>query len=145
MDHKIDVVELLEAGKAVQIEPEGYSMYPMLVPNRDSVILEATKEQMKRGDVVLFRREDGTLVLHRVCKIKKDGYYMVGDNQIRVEGPLKSQQIKGKLIAFTRNKKEYEVKNPIYIFYAHLWLFLRPVRRPIQVSVAWIKRVFKKK
>lgn len=144
MDNKIDIIKLLESGENVQVIPEGYSMYPMLVPKRDSVIVKPISKKIRRGDVVLYRRDEGTLVLHRVCRVKEDGYYMVGDNQVTVEGPLKKEQIKGILVAFVRNQKEYTVKNYIYSFYAHIWLTLRPVRRPIQLSAAWLKRRVKK-
>ena len=34
MKDGIDIVKLLEEGKTIQIKPQGYSMYPMLLPGR---------------------------------------------------------------------------------------------------------------
>lgn len=53
---------------------------------------------------------------------------MVGDNQSEIEGPLRADQIKGRLIAFVRNRKEIPVKNPLYRFLSALWLFMLPLR-----------------
>lgn len=141
---KIDIERLLEQGQQVQIQPQGYSMYPMFIPGRDEAILQkAEPEKLKKGDVVLYRRESGLLVLHRICKRKGNAFYMVGDNQREVEGPLKEEQMKGILIGFIRNGKYRSVKNPIYLLASKLWLFLRPVRPVLSRSVASIKRFIK--
>ena len=85
MDEKIKVGQLkmedaLAKHDTIMIEPKGYSMYPLFVPGRDKAVITAIGQRKgKRGDVLLFRRDDGLLVLHRVCRVKPDGYYMVGD------------------------------------------------------------------
>lgn len=128
----VDILELLESGKVLQLRPTGYSMYPMLVPNRDSVIIiKADTDKLKRGDVVLYRRIGGPLVLHRIWKAPSDGIYLVGDNQVETEGPLNREQVKGILVAFIRKGKRISVKNPLYLVYAKVWLILRPLRRTI--------------
>lgn len=142
---KVDIERLLEQGQQVQIKPQGYSMYPMFVPGRDEAILDrAEPAQLKTGDVVLYRREGGILVLHRICKIRRDTFYMVGDNQSEVEGPLRAEQIKGVLIGFIRNGKYRSVKHPVYLLASRLWLFLRPVRPVLSKAVAAIKRSIKR-
>ena len=94
-----DIEQLLKNGSAVKLKPQGYSMYPLFVPGRDSAVIEkADCDRLKKGDVILYRRENGILVLHRICRITKDGFYTVGDNQTAVEGPLTASQISGKLI-----------------------------------------------
>ena len=140
--HKIDIERLLEQGQQVQIHPQGYSMYPLFVPDRDEVILEkADVSRLKRGDVVLYRRESGILVLHRIWKVRPDGFYMVGDNQSEVEGPLLRSQIKGILTGFIRKGKYCSVKNPVYRLACGLWLFLRPARPALSRMAAAIKRM----
>jgi hypothetical protein len=138
---KQNVEELLSKGHIVQIEPIGYSMYPMFVPGRDYAILQqADPASYKRGDVVLYRRTGGMLVLHRIWKNTKQGFYMVGDNQVEVEGPLDPSQMIGKLIAFIRKGREISTNRLTYRLAAGLWLRLRPIRRPIQLTAACCKR-----
>lgn len=143
---KADIEALLNEDRTIQIFPQGYSMYPMFVPGRDeAVIAKADFEKLRRGDVVLYRRTEGILVLHRLCKKGKDCFFAVGDNQYLVEGPLRMDQIKGKLVGFVRKGHYISTANPIYLAAAHLWLFMRPVRGPIMTAGASVKRFFKKR
>ena len=102
----------------IKIKPKGYSMYPLFVP--------------------------GILVLHRICRIDKNGFYMVGDNQSEIEGPLEKECIHGKLIAVERNGRMFSVNNIVYRFISYVWLLLRPVRMPVAKSAAAVKRCIKK-
>ena len=125
----IDIEHLLSNGTTIKIKPQGYSMYPLFVPGRDEACIERTDfSSLKRGDVILYRRDKSILVLHRIWKITGDSFYMVGDNQTEIEGPLRADQVRGKLTGFVRNGKFVDVKNPIYRFLSGLWLFLRPMR-----------------
>ncbi|MBP7174684.1 MAG: S24/S26 family peptidase [Thermoclostridium sp.] len=122
-ERKTDILKLLEQGEVIQIQPKGYSMYPMLIPERDSVIIKRVEpETLKRGDVVLFRRDEGILVLHRIWKVKPEGVFLVGDNQEAIEGPIRKEQIKGLLVAFIRKGRKISVKNPFYRLYRIAWL-----------------------
>ena len=141
-DRKADVEKLLAKGKTIQIKPQGYSMYPMFVPERDQAVIAPVRvDKLKRGDVVLYRRTSGTLVLHRILKRGPEGFYMVGDNQDEVEGPLSETQIMGRLIRFVRKGRTYSVTNPVYQAAAGIWLFLRPVRMPIMRVCAFFKKI----
>lgn len=134
---KIDIEELLRQGKTVQLKPMGSSMCPLITPGRDeAVIAPIANSRPKRGDVVLYRRVESILVLHRIWKCKKDGYYMVGDNQCEIEGPLSGEQIKGIMIAVVRKGRRISVKNLWYRLGSGLWLLMRPIR-PAVSKVVW--------
>ena len=125
----LDILNLLEAGKTIQIKPQGYSMYPMFIPGRDSAIIKAVGEtKLKRGDVVLYKRDYGILVLHRIWKIDSQGIYMNGDNQQEIEGPLRLDQVKGILVAFIRNNKTISTENLLYRMIAYMWINMLPIR-----------------
>lgn len=142
---KQNIEHLLEAGKAVMIKPQGYSMYPVIVPGRDAVIVQkADTSKIKRGDVVLYRRDEGILVIHRLYKRDKKGYYMVGDNQTTIEGPLRADQIKGKMTVLIRKDKKIYTDSLLYRVPCAIWLFMRPVRRPVSLAVASVKRLLRK-
>ena len=95
---------------------------------------------MKRGDVVLYRREAGILVLHRIWKVKREGIYLLGDNQTAIEGPLKREQIKGILISFLRKERMISSHNPVYWLLSRVWLFLRPSRTIIKKTAGFVCR-----
>lgn len=142
MEKTVDLERLLSEGNTVQIKPRGWSMYPMIRPGDEAVIAPVNAEKLKRGDVVLFRREGGILVLHRIWKVSGKGLFLVGDNQVEVEGPVKREQIRGRLTAFIRKGKTISVRNPAYRVLTLLWLRLRPIRNVIKRPAAWMKRKF---
>lgn len=126
---KQDIEQLLRDGYTIQLKPQGYSMYPLFIPGRDEAIIESVPvNSFKKGDVALYRRDQSILVLHRICRINDSGFYMVGDNQSEVEGPLRPDQLKGKLVGFVRKGRSSSVQDPFYRFLSSLWLFMLPAR-----------------
>ena len=150
MSEKLNPEELLREGQAIRFSPTGYSMYPFLNPDKgDQVIVEpAEGRKIRRGDVVLYRRDGektivdpngdqcGILVLHRVARCKDGRYYMVGDNQNRLEGPLRRDQIFGIMMARCRGKKVLNASNLLYRMSAAVWLFVCPIRPRIAKCAA---------
>ncbi len=143
-ENKIDIEEMLSEGQTIQVKPQGYSMYPLFVPGRDMArIAPLGGCRLKRGDVVLYRREGSILVLHRIVRRNKNGIYLTGDNQSEIEGPLREDQMRGILVGFVRKGKYTSVRNIWYRLYASLWLRLRPFRPIISKAAAAIKRILK--
>ncbi|MFQ7768310.1 MAG: S24/S26 family peptidase [Fusicatenibacter saccharivorans] len=59
-----DIEQLLKDGSAIRLKPQGYSMYPLFHPGRDEAVIEAYPiHLLRRGDIILYRREQGILVL----------------------------------------------------------------------------------
>lgn len=86
-----DLEALLQDGNIIRIRPQGYSMYPLFIPGRDEALIESVSANtVRKNDVVLYRRDQSILVLHRICKITAEGFFMVGDNQSEIEGPLRA-------------------------------------------------------
>ena len=128
-DFRTDLEQLLREGNIIRLKPQGFSMYPLFIPGRDEALIQQVPvSSLKRNDVALYRRDQGILVLHRIVRITSDGYYMTGDNQHEIEGPLRPDQFRGKLIGFVHNGKETSVRNPLYRLPSALWLLMLPVR-----------------
>lgn len=116
--NQIDMEQLLQDGNILKLKPQGYSMYPLFIPGRDEALIQqAALESLRKNDVVLYRRDHSILVLHRICRIAPEGIYMVGDNQSEVEGPLRPDQIRGKLVGFIRNGKNFSSKIHFTVFF----------------------------
>lgn len=137
----VDIEQVLREGNTILIKPQGYSMYPLFVPGRDSAVIAplGKRDRLRRGDVILYRRDGGILVLHRIFRISKKGLYLVGDNQTEIEGPLRTDQVRGRLVGFVRNGRKHSVRFLPYLCYSHLWLLLRPCRHRIAVFVHRLK------
>lgn len=140
-----NIEQILDSGKAVQFKPQGYSMYPVIVPGRDAVVVQKEDTtKLKRGDVVLYRRDGSILVIHRIWRKDEKGFYMVGDNQTEIEGPLRPDQIKGKMVTLIRNGKEIDINSLLYRIPCSIWLFMRPIRRLVSLVAAAVKRLLKR-
>ena len=84
---------LILDGKTVCLNISGSSMAPFLIHQRDSVRLQRPEHPPISGDIVLYQRENGQFILHRICRIKNGFYYLAGDNQTVLEGPVPPKQI----------------------------------------------------
>ena len=96
LDDAIDVIEeVIENGGEFRLFPKGFSMRPLIVQGRDSVVLRRNKTcPAAKHDIAFYRRDDGQFVLHRVMKIGKDGLYtMCGDGQYVYEQGIRKEQI----------------------------------------------------
>jgi signal peptidase len=141
---KISPEEILRGGRPVQLKPSGWSMYPMFVPGRDWALLAPVREcvspdekdisslrsvrTLKCGDVALYRRRSGILVLHRICRVRPDSFWMVGDNQTEIEKNVAPEQIIALLTGFVRKGRTHGTDEIPYRVLSLVWLFLRPLR-----------------
>ncbi len=74
------IIEAIRDGGQFVFYPSGISMKPTIIPDEDCVILVEVGE-LKKYDLVLFTRDDGKYVLHRIMKINNGQYTIKGDNQ----------------------------------------------------------------
>lgn len=127
------IQEKIARGESLVIAPQGTSMYPFLIAGRDKVLVApiTSPKSPRRGDVVLYRRESGLLVLHRLHHHSKEGYYFVGDNQTELEGPLDREQLLGTVTRIFRQDRDFSSRHLIYCTLSRLWLQVRPFRRII--------------
>ena len=120
--------ELTEQGKEVSLLISGDSMTPFLIHHRDLVCFKKKDRKLKKGDMVFFQRSNGQYVMHRIHKIKPEGYYIVGDAQINVEGPVKEEQIFAVITKVRRKGKWIESGDLWWEFFAKVWIRMIPAR-----------------
>ena len=121
-------LEGLKEGKKVKLTPFGFSMYPLLVGGRDSLILNKIDRKLKRGDICLYRRDTGIYVTHSVHHVDKAGIYLLGESQTGIEGPLSMDHMLAYAEGFVRKGKLYSCSNILYRFFHEIWIILRPAR-----------------
>lgn len=120
--------EMIEQNVDVSIVISGNSMSPFLVNQRDVIYLSKINRKLKKGDLVLYQRLSGQYVVHRIVKVKKSGYYLAGDNQIAIEGPILDKQIFGLVTKVKRKGKWIEAGNFWWEFFEHVWIWVLPWR-----------------
>ena len=134
---------LLEIGKEIRFIVVGNSMRPVFINGRDKVTVSKPKK-IKKRDIILYRRNDGSYVLHRVVGKGKLGFKLCGDNQTVIEYPVKREDIIAVVTSFERKGKEYSTRCLWYRIYSFLWCFIIPLRR-FEFKIAYgLKKIFKR-
>ena len=133
MERLAELLEFqLDRGGRAALTVTGNSMVPMLRHRRDSVVLTRPPEGgPRRGDIILYRRDSGQYVLHRVVEARgEDSLVCCGDHDWRREA-VSPGQVLAVVAAFRRDRRLHTVEEPGYRLYSALWTALLPVRRPI--------------
>ncbi len=129
----------LKEDKMFICKTEGDSMYPMLVPGRDSVIIVPPVFPLKKYDVPVYRRDEH-YTMHRIVKVTRKGYLICGDNRTHLERDITDKDIIGVLAAFYHDGSFTECTDKDYIRYARKVCFTLPAR----IIKNYIKRIFDK-
>ena len=121
--------EILAQGNSVEITVTGISMRP-LFEHKVSRVRLAPAGELKRGDVPLYRRDNGAFVLHRIVSLEGDTFTCCGDNQWHLEPGLRPDQVLAVMTDFSRKGEKWTSCNhPLYRLYWRFWVAVRPARR----------------
>lgn len=126
-EERLTIEEVLTQ-KGVYVGPTvGGSMLPMLKARRDTIVVKAKTERLKRLDVALYKRGDA-YVLHRVlCPI--DGGYIIRGDNCYADEYIPEKDILGVLTEFFRKGKHVLCTDKKYIQYAKRRLKTYKIRR----------------
>ena len=122
---------IAEEGKVVSMLIAGSSMAPFLCHNRDYIYFTKPERELRRGDMVFYQRDNGQYVMHRIYRVKHEGYYMVGDAQTQIEGPLRRDQIFAVITQVKRDGKMIRPGDFWWEFFEHIWIRIVPARRTV--------------
>ena len=124
----------------------GVSMLPLLRQGRDTFTVRAVPPgtDCNKWDVVLYKRDPHTYVLHRIVKVHENSYDILGDNCLAVERDVPKARVIGVMTDFTRKNKPCSVKSKGYSAYVRLWVKPYPIRIGIRRGLLFFKRVARK-
>ena len=130
----------------VAFTTSGTSMLPMLRDRKDVVYLRKLEGRAKKYDVVLYRRNSGEYVLHRVVRVEPNGTYVLcGDNQVALERGVKQEQMLAVVEAFRRGGTLINCRRSIlYCCYSRTWTKARPLRRACAATLRRARRLFRR-
>ena len=120
--------EQLASGGRCLLPVTGSSMLPALRQGRDAAVLE--KRPVGRGDVILYRRENGAFILHRIVGERGGAWLCCGDNQWQSEA-VPRDRVLAAVSAVRRGGAEWSVSRPAWRLWSALWVGLFPLRRPL--------------
>ena len=99
------IKERVESGNTASLTVTGSSMEPIL-KNGVTVVELCTPTSIKKYDIVLYKRKNGAVVLHRVVKIKNSTLVCRGDNELVTEKGVEKSLVAALAVsAFTNGKK----------------------------------------
>lgn len=121
----------LQSEGAVIVPVSGTSMQPLLTEGRSSVLLAAYRgEPLKKGDIVLYRRRDGSLILHRIWEITRENRYLLwGDHRWTLDEPVSGDQILAVVQEVFQDGRPMDPASRRYRLYQKLWNKNRILRR----------------
>lgn len=150
MEERIRVVEtapfleeicaLVQEVDMVPLLVSGSSMTPFLVHRRDTVYLSRIDRPLRRGDMVLYRRDSGAYVLHRICAVEHGAYALVGDAQTEIEHGIRPDQIFAVVRFVKRKGKRQEPGCFWWEFFSRVWIRIIPARPFLRRLYSWIGR-----
>ena len=141
-DHRVvsSFEEVLEQNGVLAYTNVGTSMMPLLRQGLDVIELRKKEpgERCKKYDVVLFRRGE-RYILHRILRVRKNDYLIVGDHCFEKEF-VPDERVIGVLVGIVRDGKQVGVGDLRYRAYVHLWCDFYPIRAAILRLKAFLKR-----
>ena len=138
------IEERVADGQSVELSPRGVSMLPLIREGKDSVILSPKPERLRKYDIPLYSRADGSYILHRVVGFSGDTYIMCGDNQYVMERGVPHSRVVAVVSKIIRGGRLIGVNDPIYRLYTIAWCVSRPLRHLALRVLRRIKRIFTK-
>ena len=141
----IDVIEeILASGGEFSMCPRGTSMLPLIVPDRDSVVIKRDfQNTAKKHDIAFYRRDNGQFVLHRVMKCCDDGtFIMCGDNQTVLEKGVRADNIIAVVTQLQRKGKAIDLKGTSYSIYTFFWTMM-PLRRLCKFAYRVLNKIYR--
>lgn len=137
------LLELLEEADCVPLVISGSSMTPFLVHNRDTVYLSKVRQPLMRGDMILYRRDNGKYVLHRIYRAESESYTLVGDAQTALERGIRPDQVLALVSAVRRKGKLLQPGSFWWAFFQRIWIRLVPLRPGILAIYSGAARLFR--
>lgn len=154
MEHRVRVLPpevlmgqllgLLDGAEYVPLNISGSSMTPFLVHSRDTVYLSKVTRPLKKGDMILYRRDNGAYILHRIYRATPDGYWLVGNAQILIEKGVRPDQVLALVTAVRRKEKLLQPGSFWWDFFEKVWIRVIPLRPGIVAAYSALTGAFRK-
>ena len=126
----------------------GDSMMPLIKQGRDVLVIERATLPLKKGDIPLYKRDNGQYVLHRIISARGGKYKICGDNRAWVEKGIEDRHIIGVLVGIIRYGKEIplaEAEGKFYRFKMCNLFFLKRLKYGFRALRRKIKSKLRKK
>jgi signal peptidase I len=131
--------KLLDHGALLRFQAHGRSMYPF-IKNGDIIIIESRNgSSVSTGDIIFYRRPDGSTTAHRLVQIKsrEDSMILItkGDAMKYADPPVSDKQVMGRVIVIEGQRKKLRLNGWPGRFFGKVTAWLARGRYPNQRRV----------
>lgn len=119
---------LVEEGHEVSMVIAGSSMSPFLIHQRDVICFRKPDRPLRAGDMVFYVRPSGQYVMHRILRVRPEGYDIIGDAQTQVERGVAREQIFALITKVRRKGVWLKPGDFWWDFFERIWLRVIPLR-----------------
>lgn len=124
------ISEQLALGRQATFTVTGMSMWPFLCHGRDQVVVgTVSREDLHKGDIVLYRIPEGKYVLHRITSLHAEAIQTTGDGNLFRDQPVSYSSVAAKVFSVVRKGKRISCSNWKWRLASHVWMNLFPFRR----------------
>ena len=120
-----------------------YEMESRFYESIEEPVRKKGAERARKYDVVLFKRPPDKYVLHRVVKVRPEGYDILGDNCASRERNVPEARVLGVLTSFVHKGKEHSAEEKGYKLYSRLAVAGQPLRILRAKAAGVLRRVRK--
>ena len=139
------ISESIRDGGQFVFYPSGISMLPTIKEKEDCVVL-AEAENLQKYDMILYLRDNGHYVLHRIMSIKNGQYTLCGDNQYRYEYGIRHDQIIAMAVEIRKKNGSIISLSDIRAYKPTLFISLRRASKCFRLFAGRIyRKIFKRK
>jgi signal peptidase I len=109
--------EILRAGKSLRFQAHGTSMLPLVRDGDILLVQPLAARAVGLGDLVLFCREPGQVVVHRVIRVQAGPqgrrYTVQGDAVAQPDGSIPEAQVYGRVAALDRGSEHIDMDRAV--------------------------------
>lgn len=120
-DYEKIIREVMESDGEFTMYPKGTSMLPLILERRDSVTLVKPERPLHAREIILYKRDGGAYVLHRILGKDAKGYILCGDNQEYLEYGIREDQVIGAVKRICRKGKDITRNQTGLRLYEYFW------------------------
>lgn len=139
----------IQEKQQVILTAHGQSMFPYIQQGDRCTFIDWNTADLKKGDVVLYQSQTGTLIAHRLLADKRDElshlfYIIKGDTNLKSDPPVYPNQIIGVLAHIKPSRRVIRISHLFYRIWCPFVLRISFASRLLNKYLTFRNRISKK-
>ena len=118
------LLDVLNECGTIRLPVQGRSMQPFLKEGRDSAVLNLPDGNIKKGDIVVYKRKNAYF-MHRIVDVQKNTVSIMGDNEINPDNGVEKSNIVAVVNEIRRDGKTINKNDFLWKFYSDVYINMK--------------------